>query len=142
MAHDRRLIDSDDAKLKHLEFIHNIIGRLAGNSFWLKGWSVTLVAAIFAVAARDGTGSFLWVALVPALAFWGLDAFYRGQEHVFRAMHDDVVAGDVDLMSMQTCKYEKGFPGWLGDLISRSVWPFHLPLVVVVVVVALSRSGS
>jgi len=141
MAQDRRLRDSDDAKLKHLEFIHNVIGRLAANSFWLKGWSVTLVAAIFAVAARDGTGSFLWVALIPAFAFWGLDAFYRGQEHVFRDMHDEVVAGDVDLMSMQTEKYEKGFVGWLGDLFSRSVWPFHLALVVVVVVV-INRSGG
>jgi len=141
MAADRRLRDSDDAKLKHLEFIHNVIGRLAGNSFWLKGWSVTLVAAIFAVAARDATGSFLWVALVPAFAFWGLDAFYRGQEHVFRDMHDDVVAGDVDLMSMETCKYEKGPVGWLGDLFSRSVWPFHLPLVVVVAVV-INWSGG
>ncbi len=141
MAADRRLKDSDDAKLKHLEFIHNVIGRLAGNSFWLKGWSVTLVAAIFAVAARDAIGSFLWVALVPAFAFWGLDAFYRGQEHVFRKMHDDVVAGDVDLMSMATSKYENGFVGWLGDLFSRSVWPFHLALVIVVVVV-INRSGG
>src|SRR5215210_576235 len=98
MGADRRLQDTEDAKLKHLEFIHNVIGRLASNSFWLKGWSVTLVAAIFAVAARDGTSPFLWVALVPAFAFWGLDAFYRGQEHVFRKLHDAVVAGDVDLM--------------------------------------------
>ncbi len=141
MAADRRLKDSDEARLKHLEFIHNVIGRLAGNSFWLKGWSVTLVAAIFAVAARDGTGSFLWVALVPAFAFWGLDAFYRGQEHIFRDMHDEVISGEVDLMSMKTKKYEKGFPGWLWDLFSRSVWPFHLALVVVVVVV-INRSGG
>lgn len=139
MAQDRRLKDTDDAKLKHLEFIHNVIARLAGNSFWLKGWSVTLVAAIFAVAARNATASLLWVALVPAFAFWGLDAFYRGQEHVFRRMHDDIVAGDVDLMSMETCKYEKGFLGWLGDLFSRSVWPFHIAMVVVVAV-AINRS--
>src|SRR5215218_6802260 len=135
MTDDRSPSNLSDARLKHLEFIHNVISRLAGNSFWLKGWSVTLVAAIFAVAAKDGTGSFLWVALIPAFAFWGLDAFYRGQEHVFRDMHDEVVAGDVDLMSMQTEKYEKGFVGWLGDLFSRSVWPFHLALVIVVMVV-------
>lgn len=135
MVVDRRLEDKQDARLKHLEFIHNVIARLAGNSFWLKGWSVTLVAAIFALAARNATSSFLWVALLPALAFWGLDAFYRGQEHVFRDMHKDVVAGDIDLMSMETRKYEKGFVGWLGDLFSRSVWPFHIPMVVVVGVV-------
>jgi len=82
----------DDARLKHLEFIHSVISRLAGNSFWLKGWSVTLVAAIFAMAARDATVYLLYVAILPALAFWGLDAFYVGQERVFRDLHGDAVA--------------------------------------------------
>ena len=139
MANGKGLEDSEDAKLKHLEFIHNVIARLAGNSFWLKGWSVTLVAAIFAVAARDAAVSLLSVAIMPALAFWGLDAFYRGQECIFRDMHEDVVAGKVALMSMDTKAYEKKWQGWLGDLFSRSVWPFHLPIILVIVVVVISR---
>ena len=35
-------------KLKHLQMIQGIINRMASNSFALKGWSVTLVAGIFA----------------------------------------------------------------------------------------------
>lgn len=39
--------------LKHLEFIQYIINRMAKNSFLLKGWTVTIVAAFFALAAQN-----------------------------------------------------------------------------------------
>lgn len=41
----------DDNKVKHLEMIQAVINRMAQNSFLLKGWSVVLTAAIFALAA-------------------------------------------------------------------------------------------
>ena len=40
-------------KYKHLEMIQNIIQRMATNSFMLKGWAVTLIVAIFALADKD-----------------------------------------------------------------------------------------
>lgn len=134
--------DLNNARLKHLEFIHNVIARLAGNSFWLKGWSVTLIAAIFALAARDAKVPLLFVAILPALAFWGLDAFYVGQERIFRTLHEDAAEGKVDVMFMDTSEYEKKWRGWAGDLFSRSVWPFHVPLVLVVVIAVAVISGS
>lgn len=36
----------DDHKVSHLEMIQGVINRMAGNSFALKGWAVTLVAGI------------------------------------------------------------------------------------------------
>ena len=43
---------TNDKKLKHLEFVQNVITRMNTNSFLIKGWSVTLVAAIFALSAE------------------------------------------------------------------------------------------
>ena len=40
-------------KRKHLELVQGVINRMASNSFMLKGWAVTLVAGIFALAATD-----------------------------------------------------------------------------------------
>ncbi|WP_373482985.1 hypothetical protein [Acetobacterium sp.] len=37
-------------KTKHLEMIQSVISRMAGNSFTLKGWAVTLIAGIFALS--------------------------------------------------------------------------------------------
>ena len=42
-----------DRQLTHLQMIQAVITRMAGNSFLIKGWSVTLVAALFALAAAD-----------------------------------------------------------------------------------------
>lgn len=40
-------------KQKHLEFIQMAINRMASNLFLLKGWTVALIAALFALAAKD-----------------------------------------------------------------------------------------
>ncbi len=56
-------------KNKHLEFIQMAITRMAANSFLIKGWSVTLVAALFALAAVQDSHRFVWLALIPSLMF-------------------------------------------------------------------------
>jgi hypothetical protein len=60
---------SEEAWLKHLEFIQNIVTRMARNSFLLKGWSLTLVAAIFALSINTPSVLLGLVALFPSLAF-------------------------------------------------------------------------
>ena len=40
-----------DKKINHLQMIQGVISRMASNSFALKGWAVTLVAGIFALAS-------------------------------------------------------------------------------------------
>ena len=47
-------------KKKHLEMIQGIVNRLANSSFLLKGWAVIIVAALFALAAKDTRASFLY----------------------------------------------------------------------------------
>lgn len=136
----------DEAVLKHLEFVQNNLARMAQNSFLLKAWSVTLVAAIIALTVRDPDAYFVLVALIPALAFWGLDAFYLGQERDFRKLHNDVVKGNVDVFLLDPAQYAEGVPGWFRSVFSRSVLPFHLPVVITVLAIAgallLSSTGN
>ena len=54
---------------KHLEFIQGVIARMAGNSFLLKGWTVTIAAALFALAAAKSNHTLAIVALFPTLSF-------------------------------------------------------------------------
>lgn len=128
----RRYTGFDEAVLKHLEFIQEAIARMGRNSFLLKGWSVTLVAAIFALSARNPSIYLVLVALFPALAFWGLDAFYLAQERRFRKLHEDVIEGNVGAFSMEPSGYEKGARAWFKVACSRSVLPFHLIVVLTV----------
>lgn len=42
----------------------------------LKGWAITLVVGIFALASKDTKGIHFLITLIPIVAFWGLDAYY------------------------------------------------------------------
>ena len=56
-------------QIAHLGFIQGVINRLGSNSFLLKGWSITLVAACFALATKDAEKKIPTVGLV---FFWAL----------------------------------------------------------------------
>ncbi|WP_295393499.1 hypothetical protein [uncultured Thiodictyon sp.] len=69
---------SPDINDKHLGMVQGVINRLAGNSFSLKGWSMTLVSALLGLALSGKGGNPLgaMIALFPALTFWALDGYY------------------------------------------------------------------
>ena len=60
-----------DHKHKHLELIQGVVNRLSTNSFLLKGWSVVLVSALFALSAADSRAAFVFLAYIPAFVFLG-----------------------------------------------------------------------
>jgi hypothetical protein len=132
--------DFTEAELKHLEFIQGVIARLANNSFLLKGWSVTLVAAILALTVQDPGLYTMLLALFPAVVFWGLDAFYLAQERYFREMHKDARKGKIAVLSMDPYSYDKGLEGWFGSVRSRSVFPFHVVIIGVVILAAVVQA--
>ena len=77
-------------KIKHLELVQGVISRMASNSFFLKGWAVTLVAGIFALAVGEADKSYFLVAYVPVIIFWVLDSYYLLQERLYRSLYDKV----------------------------------------------------
>jgi len=77
-------------KLKHLEFIQQAINRMASNLFLLKGWTVTLIAAMFALAAKESREFYFLLAYFPTLMFWLLDGYFLSQERRFRSLYDHV----------------------------------------------------
>jgi hypothetical protein len=80
------------SRLEHIKMIQAIIGRLAQNSFLLKGWSVTLNTGLLAASLTD-KGVFSALAIFPAVAFWGLDGYYLMEERLFREFHEAVSQG-------------------------------------------------
>src|SRR4051794_12614264 len=79
---------TDPDRVKHLEMIQAIVTRMAGNSFLLKGWSVTIVAGLFALGGKDANATLVFLAIVPIVIFWGLDAYFLCQERCFRALYN------------------------------------------------------
>ena len=125
-------------KRQHLEMIQGIISRMAGNLFFLKGWAITLIAALFALAAKDANLKYIIVAYFPVLIFWILDGYFLSQERLFRDLYDDVRKRDekdIDF-SMDTRKYKVNERnGWLRSMFSPTLLWFYVSLIVVMFMV-------
>lgn len=96
-----------DDRVKHLEFIQATIARQASHSFAVKGWSLTVSAAVYAYSAGNLQWWLAIVAMLPPVAFGWLDAFYLRQERLFRALYDAAIQPNAALpiFSMDTSAY-------------------------------------
>ena len=124
-----------DMKIKHLEMIQGIISRMTNNSFLLKGWSVILVSALFALAAKDSSTYFILLAFFPAIAFWILYGYYLQQERLFRKLYDKVreMKNENIDFSMNASFVKK--EGWFCVCFSRTLLIFHGAIVMTIFIV-------
>ena len=125
----------------HLEMIQGVVNRLSHNSFLLKGWSVVLVSAMFALAAKDAQIMFVYLAYFPAIAFWCLDGYFLQQERLFRNLFDHVreLPEDNINFSMDVSQVKNKNQDWLSATLSKTLIAFHgTILVAIVLVMALS----
>lgn len=96
-----------EEKMKHLEFVQNVITRMNTNSFQLKGWMITIVSALLALYVSSNKVLYIFVAIVPVIVFWCLDAFYLKQERLYRKLYQDIVNdNNVSRFDMNASKYE------------------------------------
>ncbi len=128
---------TEDQK-KHMEFVQNTITRMAGNSFLIRGWSLTLVSALFALAAKDTNGWFAAISLFPCFMFGLLDAYYLSQERKFRSLYDSIRIGATTDFSMDTRPVAKPYDSFGSALISKTVILFHgavLGIIILVIII-------
>ena len=123
-----------DKTIAHLGFIQGIITRMGANSFLLKGWSVTLVAAMFALAVKDADKRFMLMAYFPVFVFWALDGFFLHQEKLFRKLYEEVASGGVssDAFTLNTRVVRDKVPSAISVTFSKTLVPFHGAIVIVV----------
>lgn len=131
------------AKLKHLELVHNVIAKMNRNSFLIKGWMVTVVSALFALAVKNANVNYAVVSYIAILVFWVLDAFYLSQEGQYRALYDTVRAQneeDIDF-SLDASSYNTGRNTWRSAVFSRTLVVLYL-LVFAITLIILFLTGA
>lgn len=114
-------------KIKHLEFIQNIITRMNSNSFMLKAWTITLVSSLFALAANDSNMDYVLVSYIAIPVFWILDGFYISQERQYRGLYADVAKknqNEIDF-SLDASDYNNGNNNWISGILSKTLIPFY-----------------
>jgi hypothetical protein len=125
-------------KIAHLGFIQGAINRMAGNSFLIKGWIVTLVAAIFALSTKSPDAKLTWLAIAAILIFWSLDTYYLRQEKLFRRLYEKVADGSVDSnkFTMNTSILQKEVQSFFSLAFSISELPFYFLLILLMFALA------
>lgn len=114
-------------KLKHLEFIQNVINRMNNNSFLIKGWVITLICALFVLAAKDANKGYVLITYIVVPVFWILDSFYLSQEKQYRELYNKVAKTDepnIDF-SMNASSFNKGRNTWLFSMFTKTLTPFY-----------------
>lgn len=147
--------------IKHLEFIQGIINRHNSNSFMLKGWAVTISAALYTVAGSLQIGFIVWISILPILLFWGLDAYYLSNERCFVDLYNAIIKGSFKIPKIEAFKdqfvpnetnYETGSisefsmnfkifkkwkdNNWYSSIKSTSILWFYVPLIIATFIIA------
>lgn len=127
-------------KRKHLELIQGVINRMAGNLFFLRGWTITLIAALLALFIKGTNSEYvIYFLLVFILVFWILDGYFLSQERLFRALYNNVrklEEKEIDF-SMDTKEYKKDRKNtWSYSMFSVTLLVFYLPLVSAALIIA------
>jgi hypothetical protein len=130
---------------KEVEIAQDIISRMGTNSFLIKGWSITLVVATLLLGG--GAAYYNYVALLPWLLFWSLDAYFLRTERLYRKLYDWLIenreakTNQEHLLEMNKAKLEKRFgremPCLVQVMFSRTLIAFHGLLLIMIVALIL-----
>lgn len=129
-------------KAKHLEFIQNVIKRLSSNSFYIKGWTISLVAILSTLVKENNSKQTLLISLVVVIFFWYLDSYYLFQERLYRKLYD-VVRGKEEKNIDYSMNAKPNSRGWLDHLkafFSKTLLTYY-PLVLLIIVITFFQKG-
>jgi len=120
-------------KRKHLEFIQGVISRMAGNLFFLRGWTITLIGALLALFSKNNSPDYIFYFLILVVfILWILDGYFLSQERSYRDLYNHVrklKEEDVDF-SMDISEYQKFKKNALVySMFSYTLLVFYLPLI-------------
>lgn len=126
-------------KISYLQSIQAVIARLANNSFLIKGWTVTLVAALIAITGKDivQNKKYILFGLLPALFFWFLDGYYLSLERRFKEMYDHarkLDENEIDF-SMDSTLYKSRKTQWATAVFSNTLLMFYVAILATICLV-------
>ena len=108
-------VSADDHR-KHLEFIQDVITRMAGASSSAKGWLLPVVTATYGYAITKTEWAVAALGVLAVVLFGFLDANYLKHERSFRELYKAVIKNDSRVpvsqprhnISVSTQKYVPG----------------------------------
>lgn len=121
--------------LKEIEIIQDIIKRMAFNSFMIKGWAITLIVVALLL---KGTEYQVWIAFIPLLVFWFLDAYFLWQERMYRKLYEWVIGNrmktDEHLFDMNAYRFKDTIQSRIRIMFSITLGWFYGSLAILILI--------
>lgn len=124
--------DIEPSRIAHLGFIQGAINRMGNNSFLLKGWTITIIAALFALSAKDTKVEFIYITYLPTFVFWVLDAYFLHYERLFRKLYDQIAVDTQYIPNYSMSTKQLNVTPWKNLWLcfsSNTLLAFYLPIV-------------
>ncbi|MBW2105751.1 MAG: hypothetical protein JRI26_06955 [Deltaproteobacteria bacterium] len=127
--------------LKEIELIQDTIKLMAFNSFIIKGGAITLVVVTLLL---KGTEYQIWIAFIPLLVFWFLDAYFLWQERLYRKLYEWVVNNrlntDEYLFDMNAYRFKDTVQSRIRIMFSITLGWFYGSIAILVIVYSIILS--
>ena len=133
-------------KYKHMDYIQSAISRMASNSFYLKGWNITIIAAIVALSFKESDWRIYACALVLNIVFWFLDSYYLQLERKYKVLYEIAIKKDINEidfdLSIDGITYDKlnlKKVRIISCICSRSEVFFYIPIIIIMTIIFWER---
>ncbi len=124
--------------IKEIDIIQDVIKRMAFNSFMIKGWAITLVVVTLLL---KGTEYQVWIAFIPLLVFWFLDAYFLWQERMYRKLYEWVINNRLKteeyLFDMNAYRFEGEVQSRFRIMFSITLGWFYGSIAILIIIYAL-----
>ncbi|MBF7699275.1 hypothetical protein [Acinetobacter pollinis] len=139
--------DKVHLKIAYLTFLQNIINRLSTIGITIKTASVTTLIALLAYSASSSVNAsfkLLWLFFIPWLFFYAYDAYFLRLERTFRNIYNN--NANEEYISFEKFKIngellKKFRIEWSDVIFSSPILPFHLTVIVVIIIAFLNIKG-
>ena len=137
---DNEFRENSQAVQAHLNIMQSVIQRMSANSSSSKAWCITIVSAILVLMTDKNEPDYILIAIIPTLLFLILDTYYLALENAFRNSYNSFIT------KLHTKKIDssdlfvvspKGnlFAIFFKSIISFSIWPFYLTLLIMAFII-------
>jgi len=134
--------ENSQAIQSHLSLTQSVIQRMSSNSAACKAWCITLVSAVLVIVADKGIPQYAMLAFLPTALFLTLDTYYLALEGMFIKSYntfiDKLHEGKIDAKDLYIIRPSgNSFYSFWSAIISFSIWPFYLTLIILIIIVKL-----
>lgn len=126
---------------KEIDLIQSCISRMAHNSFLIKGWAISIIAVVLALAEKSIDNYMITaILIIPLFCFWYLDAFFLQTEKKYREMYIWILKerkndNDKMLYDLNPNRFKNKVSSVCKIMFSKTLWWFYgIPLLIVIII--------